>query len=93
MLAFVPLGLFAQQTIDGNITDVDTGAPLPGVNVVVKGTTNGATSDFDGNYSISVSSFPVYPGVFFTGISDDRTIGFFCNDSKYCHGSSGNRLR
>jgi len=59
MLAFVPLGLFAQQTIDGNITDGSSGAPLPGVNVVVKGTTNGTTSDFDGNYSISVSSFPV----------------------------------
>ena len=59
MLAFVPLGLVAQQTIDGNITDATTGAPLPSVNVVVKGTTNGTTSDFDGNYSISVSSFPV----------------------------------
>ena len=47
--------LIAQQsTISGIVTD-DTG-PLPGVNIVEKGTSNGATTDFDGNYSITVSS-------------------------------------
>ena len=42
----------AQQTVSGNISD-ETG-PLPGASVVVKGTTTGTTTDFDGNYSISV---------------------------------------
>ncbi|MEH6679175.1 MAG: SusC/RagA family TonB-linked outer membrane protein [Sediminicola sp.] len=42
------------QTITGTVTD-NSGAPLPGVNVVVKGTTNGTSTDFDGNYSITVS--------------------------------------
>src|SRR5690606_8896427 len=43
----------AQRIISGAITD-DKGQPLPGANVVEKGTTNGVTADFDGNFSISV---------------------------------------
>ena len=46
-------GAFA-QTVSGTITD-QMGAPLPGVNVVEKGTSNGTSSDFDGNYSINVA--------------------------------------
>ena len=44
-----------QSTITGTVTD-DMGAPLPGANVVVKGTTNGTQTDFDGNYSITASN-------------------------------------
>ncbi|MDH5414651.1 MAG: carboxypeptidase-like regulatory domain-containing protein, partial [Flavobacteriaceae bacterium] len=43
-------------TVSGTITDSKEGTPLPGVNVVVKGTTIGVSSDFDGKYSIEVSS-------------------------------------
>ncbi len=43
------------QTITGTVTD-QGGVPLPGVNVVEKGTVNGTSTDFDGNYSITVSS-------------------------------------
>jgi TonB-linked SusC/RagA family outer membrane protein len=46
----------AQQTgknISGKVTD-SSGAPLPGVSVVVKGTTTGVTTDNDGKYSLSV---------------------------------------
>ncbi len=43
----------SQQTVSGKITDSD-GETLPGVNVVVKGTTTGTTTDLDGNYRISV---------------------------------------
>ncbi|WP_299676596.1 TonB-dependent receptor [uncultured Tenacibaculum sp.] len=42
-----------QQQITGNVSD-NTG-PLPGVNIIVKGTTKGVETDFDGNYSITVS--------------------------------------
>ncbi len=45
----------AQQTVSGKVTD-DNGVPLAGVNIVEKGTTNGTTTDFDGNYQISVAS-------------------------------------
>jgi hypothetical protein len=46
---------FAQKTVTGTVLD-ELGEPLPGVNVVVKGTTNGATTDLDGNFSIRVAS-------------------------------------
>lgn len=39
------------NTVTGTITD-DSGEPLPGVNVVIKGTTNGVTSDLDGHYQL-----------------------------------------
>ncbi|SHG93126.1 TonB-dependent receptor plug domain-containing protein, partial [Flagellimonas flava] len=55
LLAFVVQISFAQdKTITGNVTDAD-GLPLPGVNIVVEGTTNGTQTDFDGNYAISAS--------------------------------------
>ncbi|RTE52437.1 TonB-dependent receptor [Arenibacter aquaticus] len=44
---------FAQNSVTGKVTD-DSGEPLVGVNIVEKGTTNGTTTDFDGNYQISV---------------------------------------
>ena len=49
---------FAQRTISGNVSD-EEGVPLPGVNVVIKGTDTGTSTDFDGNYSISVSDSDV----------------------------------
>jgi len=42
------------QSITGTVTD-DTQTPLPGANIVEKGTTNGVTADFDGNFAIEVS--------------------------------------
>ena len=53
-LALALLGslAYAQTTqVSGTVSDVD--GPLPGVNIVVKGTSNGVTTDFDGNYTIS----------------------------------------
>lgn len=40
------------QSISGNVKD-KAGVPLPGVNVILNGTSKGAVTDFDGNYSIS----------------------------------------
>ena len=44
---------WAQTNVTGTVLD-EQNVPLPGANVVVKGTTNGVVTDFDGNYSISV---------------------------------------
>ncbi len=56
LLAFVVHLTFAQdKTISGTVTDSD-GLPLPGVNIVVEGTSNGTQTDFDGNYSITASA-------------------------------------
>ena len=41
--------------VKGNVTDQDSGEGLPGVNVVVKGTTNGTITQPDGSYELSVS--------------------------------------
>ena len=43
------------KTISGTVTAESDGAPLPGVNVVIQGTTKGSQTDFDGNYSIEAS--------------------------------------
>lgn len=53
-IVIVPVSSFGQQSqikVSGKVTD-STGAPLPGVTVVVKGTTNGTITDANGNYSI-----------------------------------------
>lgn len=55
LLAFTVQMTFAQQqSVTGNVTDED-GLPLPGVNILVKGTNTGTQSDFDGNYSIEAA--------------------------------------
>ncbi|WP_291870872.1 TonB-dependent receptor [Maribacter sp.] len=43
-----------QDVVNGTITNTD-GAPLPGANIIEKGTINGTLTDFDGNYSIQVA--------------------------------------
>ena len=53
MVLLFPMVMFAQFTIKGKVTDKITKTELPGVNVVVKGTTNGTTTDFDGLYTIN----------------------------------------
>ena len=62
LMAFVIIimctnNLLAQQNkvIEGVVTSVREGVPLPGVNVLVKGTTNGVVTDFSGKYSINAS--------------------------------------
>ena len=57
VLFLLPLTMMAQGTIQGVVSD-ETGVPVPGASVVVKGTTNGTISDFDGNYTITVDGFP-----------------------------------
>lgn len=47
-------GLAQERTVTGTVTLGDDGSPLPGVNVVIKGSTAGTVTDVSGNYSISV---------------------------------------
>ncbi|HRK27663.1 MAG TPA: TonB-dependent receptor [Chitinophagales bacterium] len=55
-LLFFTIGLFAQEsvTISGTVTDALTKEPLSGATVVVEGSTLGATTDFYGNYQLTV---------------------------------------
>lgn len=55
------LGMNAQaqstsNTVKGQIIGADDGIPIPGANVIIKGSSVGTTTDFDGNYSIQLSS-------------------------------------
>ncbi|GGD19849.1 SusC/RagA family TonB-linked outer membrane protein [Flavobacterium orientale] len=45
--------MLAQSTLTGNVSDKTSELPLPGVNVIIKGTTNGTITDFDGNFTLS----------------------------------------
>jgi len=59
IIVFSAVNTFAQTTtttITGTITDSTDGTELPNVTVLEKGTTNGTTSDFNGKYSIKISS-------------------------------------
>ena len=49
------LSLFSQNSLDGKVTDINSSEAIAGVNVVVKGTSTGTATDFDGNYNIIVS--------------------------------------
>ena len=53
MFFALTLSAYAQQ-ISGTVSD-ENGVPLPGATVIVQGTSNGVSTDFDGNYSISAS--------------------------------------
>lgn len=44
------------QTITGKVVSAEDSEPLPGVNIIEKGTSNGTITDFDGNYSIKLKN-------------------------------------
>lgn len=45
---------YAQQRVQGTVTSADDGSPLPGVNITVKNTTIGTSTDANGNYSLTI---------------------------------------
>lgn len=49
-----PIEDVQDKTVTGQIISAEDNMPIPGVNIVIKGTSTGAVSDFDGNYSINV---------------------------------------
>ncbi len=66
---------FAQQKqVTGTVTD-EEGLPLPGVNVIVKGTSSGTNTDFDGNYSIEVDQGQVLEFSFIGFQNIEQTVG------------------
>ncbi|MGB5323089.1 SusC/RagA family TonB-linked outer membrane protein [Lutimonas sp.] len=55
ILFLLPMLMSAQEQINGNVKD-DQGMDLPGVSVMVQGTTQGTATDFDGNFEIEVAA-------------------------------------
>ena len=77
MLRFISIALFvlfsqalsAQEMLRGRVIDGDLGDPVFSANVIVEGTTQGVTTDFDGQFLLPVSQFPVNLQVSFIGYS------------------------
>ncbi|WP_353779121.1 SusC/RagA family TonB-linked outer membrane protein [Winogradskyella sp. 3972H.M.0a.05] len=71
----VALGFAQERTITGTVTQAVDGLPLPGANVIVKGTTRGVQTDFDGQYSISVQSGETLVFSYVGLLSVERVVG------------------
>ncbi|MDY7394426.1 SusC/RagA family TonB-linked outer membrane protein [Aureibaculum sp. 2210JD6-5] len=66
--------LYAQgRTITGNVTDES--GPLPGVSIIIKGTTTGTETDFDGNYAIQAETGDVLVFSFAGMLTQEKTVG------------------
>ncbi|MBT8325731.1 MAG: SusC/RagA family TonB-linked outer membrane protein [Winogradskyella sp.] len=75
-MAFMMQFSFAQEkTVSGTVTAASDGMPLPGVNVIVKGTARGTQTDFDGNYSITVNQGDVLIFSFVSMKTVEVTVG------------------
>lgn len=68
MLLFT-VTVFAQGTITGTVIDSEMNSPLPGATVMVVGTNNGTTTDFDGNFSIDANTATGTLRITFVGYS------------------------
>lgn len=67
--------LIAQSTITGTVIEAGSNIPLPGANIIEKGTTNGVTSDFDGNFTIKTQESSGELVITFIGYTS-KTISF-----------------
>jgi TonB-linked SusC/RagA family outer membrane protein len=56
LLSFTFTAYGQNKTVSGTVTDASTGQTLPGVNILVKGTTQGTATDAEGKYSLNVPS-------------------------------------
>ncbi|MBT6765437.1 MAG: SusC/RagA family TonB-linked outer membrane protein, partial [Prolixibacteraceae bacterium] len=61
-------------TVTGKVTDAESGNPLPGVSIVIIGTTNGTITNFDGIYSIDVPAEAVIVYSFIGMISQEIPV-------------------
>jgi hypothetical protein len=75
LLALVVQFSFAQEKkVSGTVSD-DNGLPLPGTTIIIKGSSTGVSSDFDGNYSINANVGDVLT-FNYVGYSDqEQTVG------------------
>jgi len=72
LLFFGISSAFAQKTISGKVTAKEDGSPLPGVNVLVVGTSKGTVTDVEGNYSVSVDESAKKLKFSFVGFADQE---------------------
>ncbi len=73
LLAFTVHFAFAQKTVSGTVSD-ETG-PLPGVSVLIKGTTTGTETDFDGKYTMTANEGDVLQFSYIGMETARKTVG------------------
>ena len=56
LMFLVPSLALAQSTTSGTVSELENGFPLPGVNVIIKGSSTGTTTDFDGKYQLTANN-------------------------------------
>ncbi len=67
--------LAQQQSVTGTVTDQETGEPLPGVSVVIAGTTEGTITDIDGKFTISADRDAVIKFSFIGYTTSEEVVG------------------
>ncbi len=73
---FVVLQLSAQtRAVSGKVSSSNNGASMPGASILIKGTTNGTTTDADGNYKLEAKSDDVLVFSFIGFTSKEETVG------------------
>jgi hypothetical protein len=71
-----PKALLQQKMVKGRVTASSSGEPLPGVNVIIKGSNVGTVTDIEGNYSIVITSDDAVLAFSFIGyLSQDIPVG------------------
>ena len=63
------------RTVTGKVTSSDDGSAIPGVNVLIKGTSTGTATDAEGNYSISASDNSILVFSFVGYASQEVSVG------------------
>ncbi len=73
---FIGINIHAQQKeISGTVTSEEDGLPLPGVSVIVKNSSTGVQTDFDGNYKITTKVGDVLVYSFIGLVTEERIVG------------------
>lgn len=73
LLVYIPL--FGQNSISGTVLDRTSNQPLLGVTILVKGTTNGTTTDYDGEFNLILNnSFPISLNLSYIGYESKEII-------------------
>ncbi|CDF79887.1 TonB-dependent receptor [Formosa agariphila KMM 3901] len=66
--------MYAQQVVTGVVLD-ENGLGIPGANVIIRGTSNGSSTDFDGNFSLTATSEDVLVFSFLGYVTKEITVG------------------
>jgi TonB-linked SusC/RagA family outer membrane protein len=74
-LLFGNMAIAQTRTVTGTVISVEDGFPLPGVNVVIKGTTSGTVTDLNGSYSVQVESTQTLVYSFVGFETQEATVG------------------